>query len=70
MHTLNSFEFVGVASLRVRQLVDGCTPRVQWDGKKTVIARREAHAGAVIGPDMPGERQRLQTRDVVALSGV
>jgi len=72
MHTLNSFEFVVVASLRVRQLVDGCTPRVQWDGKKTVIARREVHAGAVtkIDPDTPGERHAPQTRDAVALARV
>jgi DNA-directed RNA polymerase subunit K/omega len=44
---MNTFEFVVVASLRVRQLVDGCTPRVQWDGKKTAIARREVQAGKV-----------------------
>jgi DNA-directed RNA polymerase subunit K/omega len=45
--TLNTFEFVVVASLRVRQLVDGCTPRVAWDGKNTAIARREVLAGKV-----------------------
>jgi DNA-directed RNA polymerase subunit K/omega len=44
---MNTFEFVVVASLRVRQLVDGCTPRVSWDGKKTAIARREVQAGKV-----------------------
>ncbi len=46
--TINTFEFVVVASLRVRQLVDGCTPRVPWDGKKTAIARREVLAGKVV----------------------
>jgi DNA-directed RNA polymerase subunit K/omega len=46
--TINTFEFVVVASLRVRQLVDGCTPRVPWDGKKTAIARRDVPAGKVV----------------------
>jgi DNA-directed RNA polymerase subunit K/omega len=46
--TINTFEFVVVASLRVRQLVDGCTPRVPWDGKKTAIARRDVLAGKVV----------------------
>jgi DNA-directed RNA polymerase subunit K/omega len=44
---MNTFEFVVVASLRVRQLVDGCTPRVPGDGKKTAIARREVQTGKV-----------------------
>jgi DNA-directed RNA polymerase subunit K/omega len=45
--TINTFEFVVIASLRVRQLVDGCTARVEGDGKVTVIARREVLAGKV-----------------------
>jgi DNA-directed RNA polymerase subunit K/omega len=44
----NSFEFVVLASLRVRQLVDGCTPRVGAEGKKTTIAQREVLAGKVV----------------------
>ncbi len=44
---MNNFEYAVVASLRVRQLVDGCTPRVQGGGKKTAIARREVQAGKV-----------------------
>jgi DNA-directed RNA polymerase subunit K/omega len=43
----NSFEFVILASLRVRQLVDGCTPRVEGEGKKTTIAKREILAGKI-----------------------
>jgi DNA-directed RNA polymerase subunit K/omega len=43
----NSFEFVVLASLRVRQLVDGCTPRVEGEGKKTTIAKREVLAGKI-----------------------
>jgi DNA-directed RNA polymerase subunit K/omega len=52
----NSFEFVVLASLRVRQLVDGCTPRVDGEGKKTTIAKREVLAGKVtnIAPVIPG----------------
>ena len=44
---INTFEFVVIASLRVRQLVDGCTPRVEGAGKVTAIARREVLAGKV-----------------------
>jgi DNA-directed RNA polymerase subunit omega len=43
----NNFEFVVLASLRVRQLVDGCTPRVDAGGKKTTIAQREVLAGKI-----------------------
>jgi DNA-directed RNA polymerase subunit K/omega len=52
----NSFEFVVLASLRVRQLVDGCTPRVEGEGKKTTIAKREVLAGKVanIAAVIPG----------------
>ena len=45
--TINTFELVVVASLRVRQLVDGCRPRVDGEGKLTAIARREVLAGKV-----------------------
>jgi DNA-directed RNA polymerase subunit K/omega len=44
----NAFEFVVIASLRVRQLVDGCTPRVEGEGKVTSIAQREVLAGKVL----------------------
>jgi DNA-directed RNA polymerase subunit K/omega len=50
---MNSFEFVVLASLRVRQLVDGCTPRVLGEGKVTTIARREVLAGKVPRIDPP-----------------
>jgi len=50
---MSSFEFVVLASLRVRQLVDGCTPRVLGEGKKTTIARREVLAGRVPRIDLP-----------------
>ena len=51
--SMSSFEFVVLASLRVRQLVDGCTPRVLGEGKKTTIARREVKAGKVPRIDLP-----------------
>jgi DNA-directed RNA polymerase subunit K/omega len=50
---MSSFEFVVLASLRVRQLVDGCTPRVLGEGKKTTIARQEVKAGKVSRIDLP-----------------
>jgi len=50
---INSFEFVVLATLRVRQLVDGCTPRVIGEGKATTIARREVLAGKVPRIDTP-----------------
>jgi DNA-directed RNA polymerase subunit K/omega len=49
----NAFELVVLASLRVRQLVDGCTPRVDGEGKKTTIARREILAGKVAKMEPP-----------------
>jgi DNA-directed RNA polymerase subunit K/omega len=49
----STFEMVVLASLRVRQLVDGCTPRVLADGKLTTIARREVLAGKVPRIDVP-----------------
>jgi DNA-directed RNA polymerase subunit K/omega len=45
--SINAFEFVVLASLRLCQLVDGCTPHVIGDGKATTIAQREVLAGKV-----------------------
>lgn len=41
------FEFVVVASHRARQLLKGCTPRVEVSAKPARIALREVEAGAV-----------------------
>ena len=42
------FEFVVTAGARARQLLAGCTPRVEaGDHKKTTIARREVTSRAV-----------------------
>ena len=44
----NAFEFVTVASARARQLLSGCTPRVEaTEVKKARIAMREVKTGAV-----------------------
>ena len=51
--SINTFELVVLSFLRVRQLVDGCTPRVIGDGKLTTIARREVLAGKVPRIDTP-----------------
>jgi DNA-directed RNA polymerase omega subunit len=50
------FEFVAVASARAKQLLAGCTPRVDDEGIKPArIAQREVEAGRVSQqvPDQP-----------------
>jgi DNA-directed RNA polymerase omega subunit len=41
------FEFVTIASHRARQLLRGCTPRVEASAKPARTARKEVEAGAV-----------------------
>ena len=41
------FETVAVAGARARQLLDGCTPRVEPATKKAKTALREVTSGAV-----------------------
>jgi DNA-directed RNA polymerase omega subunit len=43
----NAFEFVVVASRQARQLLEGCTPRVEPLAKETATAMREVRTGAV-----------------------
>jgi DNA-directed RNA polymerase subunit K/omega len=43
----NAFEFVTVAGARARQLLRGCTPRVEGGTKLARIAEREVIAGEV-----------------------
>lgn len=45
--TTSRFEFVTVASHRARQLLQGCTPRVEAESKPARTALREVMAGAV-----------------------
>jgi DNA-directed RNA polymerase subunit K/omega len=44
----NAFEFVTVASARARQLLNGCTPKVENPPhKKARVAMKEVKIGAV-----------------------
>ena len=44
----NAFEFVTVAGQRARQLLNGCTPRIEDDSAKIVkIAQKEVARGVV-----------------------
>jgi DNA-directed RNA polymerase subunit K/omega len=43
----NSFEFVTVASARARQLLEGCTPKVDGSPKLARRALQEVTSGAV-----------------------
>jgi len=43
----NSFEFVTVASHRARQLLEGCTPKVEGSAKPARRALQEVVSGAV-----------------------
>lgn len=46
--TKNAFEFVTVASARARQLLNGCTPKVEPQSlKKARVAMKEVKTGAV-----------------------
>ncbi len=42
-----AFEHVVVSALRVRQLIDGCVPRVEAGHKHTTTAQIEVNAGKV-----------------------
>ena len=48
------FEFVAVASARARQLLKGCTPRVEVSAKPARVALREVEAGTV-AKEVPAE---------------
>ena len=44
----NAFEFVAVASARARQLLNGCTPKVEPQSlKKARVAMKEVTTGKV-----------------------
>jgi DNA-directed RNA polymerase subunit K/omega len=44
----NAFEFVTIASARARQLLKGCTPKVEATSpKKARVAMKEVKKGAV-----------------------
>ena len=43
----NPFEFVAVAGQRARQLLGGCTPRIDQPGKLVKIAQEEVAQGVI-----------------------
>lgn len=43
----NAFEFVAIASARAKQLLRGCTPRVEGSAKPARLAQQEVLAGTV-----------------------
>lgn len=43
----NSFEFVTLASQRAKQLLKGCTPKVEGEQKAVKTAQKEVAAGVV-----------------------
>lgn len=47
IETGNTFEFVTVAGARARQLLAGCTPKVESADTAVKIAQREVREGAV-----------------------
>lgn len=47
MSDQNRFEFVTIASARAKQLLNGCTPRVEGSAKPARRALQEVTAGAV-----------------------
>lgn len=47
MSDQNRFEFVTVASARAKQLLNGCTPKVEGSAKPARRALQEVTAGAV-----------------------
>lgn len=47
----NSFEYVTVASARARQLLQGCTPKVEGSPKPARRALQEVSSGAVTRAD-------------------
>jgi DNA-directed RNA polymerase omega subunit len=53
------FETVAVAGARARQLLDGCTPRVEPANKKAKTALREVDSGAVsrVEPEKTKDRR-------------
>jgi DNA-directed RNA polymerase omega subunit len=56
--TKSKFEMVAVAGARARQLLVGCTPRVEPATKKAQTALREVATGAVtrVEPAKPEKR--------------
>jgi DNA-directed RNA polymerase subunit K/omega len=48
---MNAYEFVAVSALRSKQLLAGCTPRVEGDHNVATMAQMEVAAGRVARAD-------------------
>ena len=44
---LNPYEFVAVSALRAKQLLAGCTPRIEGDHSPATMAQMEVAAGFI-----------------------
>lgn len=49
----NAYEFVVVSALRTKQLMAGCTPRLEGDHRAATMAQMEVAAGRVARTDEP-----------------
>jgi DNA-directed RNA polymerase omega subunit len=56
----SKFELVVVAGARAKQLLVGCTPRVEPASKKVKTALREVRSGAVAKLDQPPASRRTR----------
>lgn len=48
---LNAYEFAVVSALRAKQLLAGCTPRLEGDHSAATMAQMEVAAGCVARAD-------------------
>ena len=49
----NAYEFVALAALRAKQLLAGCTPRLEGDHNAATMAQMEVAAGCVVRAEAP-----------------
>jgi DNA-directed RNA polymerase subunit K/omega len=50
---MSAFEFVVVCSMRAKQLINGCVPRVTAEHRHTTTARSEVATGVVARTPTP-----------------
>jgi DNA-directed RNA polymerase subunit K/omega len=50
---INAYEFVALAALRAKQLLAGCTPRLEGDHNAATMAQMEVAAGFVVRAEEP-----------------
>jgi DNA-directed RNA polymerase subunit K/omega len=57
---LNPYEFVAVSALRAKQLLAGCTPRLEGDHSPATMAQMEVAAGCITRADVSDTAQSPQ----------